>query len=262
VTSAVLDQGRRLWLPFAVGLAALALMGCATQQSLASAEQRRAAEVNAELGINYLQQGDLMQAERALGRAQQFDGNLAVVQLGLAALRERQGLLDEALGHYRRALRIEPANAYVQTNLGDMECRRGNLDEGMRLLEKASRNPSYQARQVALTSLAYCYSASGDMARTEDLLRQALRIDPQYPEALWELAWLNFQAGRPFQTRAFLSRLKGLGAVTPAALLLCYRAEMQLNNPQDAEHCAQQLHRNFGETEEAAELTRLERFSG
>ena len=262
------SSGARVWNWPVLWLSLLALfwvwgsLGCAGAQPRATEEQRRAAEINAELGISYLRQGDLMQAERALDRALQFDANLALVQLGLAALRERQGLLDEAVSHYQKALKIDPGNPYVQTNLGDVECRRGNIAEGKRLLEQATRNPSYPARQVALASLAHCYSEVGAWDRAEDYLRQALRFDPQYPDALWELARLNFHQGQPFQTRAFLSRLKGLGVVTPAALLLCYRAEMQLGNPQDAKRCADQLRFSFGETEEAAELFRWEQSGG
>jgi len=50
--------------------------------------------------------------------------------------------------------------------------------------------------------------------------------------------------------------------VTPESLLLCYRAEMQLGNREDAQRCAQRLMRDFGDSEAAAELLRLERASG
>ena len=243
-------------------LGAALLAGCAGLQPGASPDQRRAAEINSELGISYLRQGDLRQAEHALERAVQFDPQFAMAQLGMASLRERQGLIDDALEHYRKALTLDPSDPYVQTNLGDLLCRAGEVAEGRALLEKAAANPSYRARHVAMVSAGVCDLKAGETERAERRMREALQINPRYPDALFELARLTYADDRPLQTRAFLSRLNALGVATPESLLLCYRAEMQLGNREDAQRCAQRLMRDFGDSEAAAELLRLERASG
>jgi len=244
-----------------LSLAAL-VAGCAGLQPQASADQRRAAEVNAELGISYLRQDDLAQAQRALERAIQFDPKLAMAHLGMASLRERQGSIDDAIEHYRKALALEPDNPYVQTNLGDLLCRQGQAAEGQALLERAVRNPSYTARHVALLSAGLCDQNLGNTERAERRMREALQVEPRYPDALYEMARLTYADGRPFQTRAFLSRLDALGVVVPESLLLCYKAEMQLGNRQDASRCAERLMRDFPDSAEAAELLRLEQARG
>jgi len=246
-----------LW-SFVAGL----LAGCAGISPQATADQRRAAEVNAELGISYLRQNDLRQAQRALERAIQFDPNLAMAQLGMASLRERQGAIDAAIEHYRKALALEPDNSYVLTNLGDLLCRQGQMDEGQALLAKAIANPSYSARHVALLSAGLCDLKLGETERAERRMREALQIEPLYPDALFEMARLTYADGRPFQTRAFLSRLSALGVVAPESLLLCYKAEMKLGNHLDAHRCAERLKSDFSESEEAAELRRLEQARG
>ncbi|TVP92018.1 MAG: type IV pilus biogenesis/stability protein PilW [Thioalkalivibrio sp.] len=243
-------------------VAAMLLAGCAGLQPGASPDQRRAAEINAELGISYLRQNDLAQAERALERAVQFDPRFAMAHLGMASLRERQGSLDAALKHYRKALALEPNDPYVQTNLGDLLCRQGEIAEGRALLDKAAGNPSYPARHVAMVSAGVCALKAGETERAESSMREALQIAPRFPDALYELAQLTYADGRPFQTRAFLSRLNALGVVTPESLLLCYRAEMQLGNREDAQRCAERLMRDFTESEAAAELQRLEQAGG
>lgn len=241
---------------------ALLLAGCAGLQPQAGPDQRRAAEVNAELGISYLRQNDLAQAQRALERAIQFDPRLALAHLGMASLRERQGAVGDAIDHYRKAIALEPENPYVQTNLGDLLCRQGDVAEGQALLERASQNPSYAQRHVALLSSGLCDLRAGSVERAERKMREALQMQPRYPDALYELARLTYQDGRPFQTRAFLSRLNALGVEVPGSLLLCYKAEMQLGNRQDARRCADRLMRDFPESEEAAELLRLEQARG
>ena len=244
-----------------LSLAAL-VAGCAGLQPQASPDQRRAAEVNAELGISYLRQNDLRQAQRALERAIQFDPRLAMAHLGMASLRERQGSIDDAVEHYRKALALEPDNPYVQTNLGDLLCRQGQMAEGQALLDRAIRNPSYTARHVALLSAGLCDQNLGNTERAERRMREALQVEPRYPDALYEMARLTYEDGRPFQTRAFLSRLDALGVVVPESLLLCYKAEMQLGNRQDASRCAERLMRDFPDSAEAAELLRLEQARG
>jgi len=242
--------------------AASLLAGCAGMQPQATVDQRRAAEVNAELGISYLRQNDLVQAQRALDRAIQFNPRLAMAHLGMASLRERQGSIDSAIEHYRTALSLEPDNSYVQTNLGDLLCRQGKVAEGQALLAKAVANPSYTARHVALLSAGLCDLNLGETERAERRMREALQIEPRYPDALFEMARLTYADGRPFQTRAFLSRLNALGVVAPESLLLCYKAEMQLGNHLDAHRCAERLKSDFSESEEAAELRRLEQARG
>ncbi len=259
---APLVAGGPQMLAVAAFLAAVFLGGCATVKPQASVDQRRAAEINAELGINYLHQNELDQAQRALDRALQFDPRLALAHLGMASLRERQGAPDAAMEHYRRALALDSGNPYVQTNLGDLLCRQGQFDQGQALLARAIANRSYSAREVALVAAGACDARMGRVDRAEARLREALAIDPEYPEALYELALLTYADGRPFQTRAFLSRLAGLGVVTPQSLLLCYRAESQLGNRVDAQECADRLRRQFPESQEAAELHRQEHSRG
>jgi type IV pilus assembly protein PilF len=243
-------------------LAAALSAGCAGLQPQASPDQRRAAEVNAELGINYLQQNDLPQAQRALDRALQFDPNLAMAHLGMGLLRESQGSEEVAVTHYRRALALEPGNLYVQANLGDLLCRRGDAQEAQALLAQPIASPSFSARDVALLSSGQCYARSGDRVRAEERMREVLRINPQFAAALYEMAVLTFADGRPLQTRAFLSRLTALGVATPASLLLCYKAEMQMGNRTDAQACAERLKREFGDSQEVSELLRMEQSGG
>ncbi|MFO8003633.1 type IV pilus biogenesis/stability protein PilW [Thioalkalivibrio sp.] len=250
-------------MPLLVWLLAVGLLGgCAGLEPQASVDQRRAAEVNAELGISYLRQDDLAQAQRALDRALQFDPRLAMAHLGMASLRELQGMTDEAMRHYREALALEPDNPYVQTNLGDLLCRQEQFQEGQELLTEAIADPSYSARDVALLKAGLCDVRMGRMERAEERIREALRLNPRYADALYEMALLTYAEGRPFQTRAFLSRLTSLGVVTPQSLLLCYRAETQLGNPVEARSCAEQLRQRFPDSEAAAELLRLEQGRG
>jgi type IV pilus assembly protein PilF len=238
------------------------LAGCAGLPATPTADQRRAAEVNAELGISYLRQGDLVEAQRALERSLQFDSRLAVAQLGMGSLRDQQGLPELAIEHYRSALELQPGDPYAQTNLGDLLCRQGQFDEGRRLLARAAANVLYPARPVALLNAGRCELRAGNAETAEIRFRELLRLVPDSADALVALAGLSLDGGQPLQARAFLSRLDALGRMGPDSLLLCYRSEKLLGDAAAAMRCANRLRRDFGDSAEAATLRRMEQSNG
>lgn len=243
--------------------AALALGGCAGMGDRLSGEDREeAADINAELGLGYLREGEVDQAETNLKRALEFDRRHALANLGMAAVYERREDYERAEDHYRTALRSDSRNPYVQTSLGALLCRRGAFDEAQDLFAKAASNPEYDQRHVALMNAGVCYVDEGRTEEAEKKLREALNMQPRYGQALLELATLAFEDGRPMQTRAFLQRLESLGVENAHMLLLCYQAETALGNRRAAGSCAQTLRRNYADSDEMATLRRLEADGG
>ncbi len=243
--------------------AALALGGCAGMGDRLSAEDREeAADINAELGLGYLREGEVDQAETNLKRALEHDRRHALANLGMAAVHERREDFEGAENHYRVALRGDADNPYAQTSLGALLCRREAFDEAQDLFTQAAANPNYDQRHVALMNAGVCYVDEGRTEEAEAKLREALAMQPRYGQALLELAHLTYEDGRPMQTRAFLQRLEGLGVENAETLLLCYRAETALGSRRAAGSCAQSLRRNFPDSDEMATLRRLESDGG
>jgi len=243
--------------------AALALGGCAGMGDRLSAEDREeAADINAELGLGYLREGEVDQAKRNLKRALEHDRRHALANLGMAAVYERREDYERAEEHYRVALRRDADNPYVQTSLGALLCRREAFEEAQELFAKAAANPEYDQRHVALMNAGVCYVDEGRTEEAEAKLREALKAEPRYGRALLELAHLTYEDGRPMQTRAFLQRLEGLGVENAEMLLLCYQAETALGNRRAAGGCAQSLRRNYPDSDEMTTLRRLESDGG
>jgi type IV pilus assembly protein PilF len=256
-------MGLRWGRPAVVILLGLALGGCAAMaEREVTGERAEAAEVNAELGIGYLREGEVDQAERNLKRALEFDPNHPLANLGMANVYERRGALDRAEEHYRRALRRDDGNPYVQTSLGALLCRREAFDEAQELFARAIDNPDYDQREIALMNSGVCFADAGQTERAEEKLREALRINPQYPRALLEMASLTYEDDRPMQTRAFLQRLEGLGVESSETLFLCYRAELALGNRRAANDCAERLRRQYPDSMELVRLEDMERNGG
>jgi tetratricopeptide (TPR) repeat protein len=91
------------------------------------------------------------------------------------------GLVDEAIGHYRRALHIRPDYAKAYGNLGDALAKQGRFDEAIEQYHQALEiDPGYSH---AHCNLGVAMSAKGDLDEAVGHFRRALQIEPDYTEA-------------------------------------------------------------------------------
>lgn len=214
---------------WSVLLAAGALAACAAQSRDApdagsSRNLAEAARINAQLGINYLQKGELKLAEEKLKRSVSEDPGLAMAQTGLGILYARRGMDDEAERAFRESLKLEPDNPDGLNNYGSFLCAKGKVDKAEELFLKAAHNRDYTHPEMAWTNAAVCLrTRSPDKA--ELYLREALKQDPAFPTALSQFAWLSYQKADYLRARAFLQRYEAVAA--PAADTLWLRAKTE-----------------------------------
>ena len=130
----------------------LSLSGCASKKPLygnaadtetpkkTEADPKRAAEINAQLGLGYLQQGDRFAAADKLQRALQDDPNSALVQHGNAILQDAMGQSGPAQEHFRRAIEL----AFKDDAFGHLADQ--NVELVCRFLRRARRTIEHLRR--------------------------------------------------------------------------------------------------------------------
>ncbi|HWP94505.1 MAG TPA: type IV pilus biogenesis/stability protein PilW [Gammaproteobacteria bacterium] len=243
----------RAWiiLPLAVLLAA-----CVTEGPVAPDEEalRNAANINVRLGVAYLQQGKLDLAKEKLEKAVEQDPKLPAAHTAVALLYERLGEMDKAKDHYRRALRLAPNDPAVRNNYGTFLCRRNELREAVEQFVAAARNPLYPTPAAAWTNAGVCARRIPDLEAAERYLREALAIDPEFPDALAQMADLTFERGDMLKTRGFLQRFLAQGKPTPAMLWLAVRTERALGDEAAARRYAERLRTEFPDADETRAL--------
>ena len=107
----------------------LLLAGCAGSHSTHAVNQRDAAAYNVQLGIDYMNQGDLARAKDKLDRALKENSDSADVHSARAQLFERMGDIKQADEEYRTALRIAPSDPRMENNYAVYLCQNGRTDE-------------------------------------------------------------------------------------------------------------------------------------
>jgi tetratricopeptide (TPR) repeat protein len=87
---------------------------------------------------------------------------------------------DEALKYAQKAAELQPEDAYVSDTLGWVFYRKGSYDMAIKHLESALRA---QNLVIPKYHLAMAYAKTGDLVRGRALLRTALKMNPNLPEA-------------------------------------------------------------------------------
>lgn len=242
-------------------VALLMLSSCATSPGDASrgGDSRTPAEVNTQLGMEYMREGMYAESLEKLKKALVQDPRLPAAHASIAVLYERLGENDLADKHYRRAYDLKPDDPLVLNNYGQYLCRTGRLDEADRMFSKALQDPLYRNPAVVLTNAGLCAEKRPDLDLAEKYFRQALEKDPAFPPALRQMVRITFARQQHLATRAYLQRLLAVAPLTPEFLWIGVRAESALGDNNASSSYALQLKNRFPESQEAQALVEWER---
>lgn len=221
-----------------------------------------AAQANAALGLNYMQQGNYELALDKLERALRQDPDMAAAHGTIAILYNRMGDQELAEKHYRRAIQLSPGDPELQNNYGVFLCASQRYVEAEKLFLRAAGNGRYRTPEAALTNAGVCARKQLEAEKAEGFFRQALAKNPRFAEALWQMADLGFERGNLLQARAFLERHMDNASATPEALWLGVRMEQSLGHDDVARNYAGRLKTEFPTSVQTRLLLELEQNDG
>lgn len=231
----------------------VALLAAACSSQSARGDAREAARVNAQLGINYAQRGNYTAALDKLKRAVAQDSSLTAAHASLGFVYQTLGDAERAERHYRRALELEPNESSLKNNFAAFLCSLDRVDEAEKLFLEAVRDPRYATPEAAWTNAGTCVKRK-DAAKSERYLREALKLRPDYREALAQMAVHSFRQRDYLRSRAFLQRYDLNTSATAELLYIAVRTEAALGDTEAARAFALRLKTDFPESEEAASL--------
>ena len=222
-----------------------------------------AAGYNLQLGVTYMRQGQMAVALQKLEKSVVQDPDRADTRTALAFLYSSRGRLEEADVEYRHSLRLEPDNSSTLNNHGAFLCQRGAYDEAMASFAKALKDPLYETPAAAHTNAGVCARDKGKTGQAESYFRLALGADPEFTDALLQLADLSFADKIYLQARAFMDRyMASTAAATSDALWLGLRVEQALGDKAAAGDYSTQLLEKFPDSIEVRWLLEAEKNAG
>lgn len=244
-------------------LAVLALTGCATTAPDPTAYTPKAGEseshargrIHAELAAGYLELGNYGVALQEANEALKTDSSNIVAYnvLGLVYMELRDDRAAE--NSFQRALRVNALDSDSNNNYGWFLCQRKQDREAIKYFLAALRNPLYQTPEKSWVNAGICARQFGDLKNAEDYFQQALKLRPNQPQALQNLADIAYGRGDVVGAKTYLARFPRDG-VTPTAeyLWLALRVERRLGDRNAEKSLAFQLQKNFPDSREARAL--------
>jgi len=107
--------------------------------------------------------------------------NNYLIHNNLGTVLQEQGNIDDAIKHYREALRIQKDYVSAYDNLGMALLEQGNIDEAIEHFQEALRiEPDFEK---AHNSLGIALQKQGNIGDAIEHYREALRIKPDYVKA-------------------------------------------------------------------------------
>jgi type IV pilus assembly protein PilF len=225
-----------------------------TPGSPTQAQRAAAAHVNIQLGLGYLQQGNLSIAKEKLDRARSEDPDLPEIHGAMALLDERLGKDKEADKEYREALKFDPHDPSLLNNYAVFLCSHGRPDEGVHNFELAAANPLYSTPWAAFTNAGVCLRAAHRDAEAAPRFDRALQSNPAYSEAVFQASDLDLQLQKYAQARLRIDLFLLRNASTPDLLLLAWRIAQAQNDPGAQQKYAARLAREFPDSEQSRAL--------
>ncbi len=243
-----------------LGVALAALCGCVTSgDEERSSSPKDAAAYNAQLGIGYLQQGDVKAAREKIERALKQDPGNANVHTAAALLYDRMGDVDRADRHYSTVVRLKPRDPEALNNHAVFLCRNKRAAKGESNFLEAAASPLNRAPEVAYTNAGLCASGAGKVDDARRHFEAALNVKPTYRDAIMQLAELHLAGGRPDQARNYLMRLFDVEPASAEALWLGVRIETAAGNTRSTEIYKKRLKAEFPGAEQTRALIASER---
>jgi type IV pilus assembly protein PilF len=213
----------------------------------------RLAEINLQLGVGYMEEGDPQRAVDRLRRS--IDARpTGDAYLALAVVYERLGQPEAAETQFREALRLAPELPAAHTNYGSFLCKAGRVEEAEQHFQKAVTIPGYANAEVAYTNAAVCVGQHGAPERADEYLRKALEVNPRFSPALLALAERAMETGDAGAARGYLERYLDIAPPSPRSLSLGVRVEEALGNRQGAATYRQILSQRFPGAPETQQL--------
>ena len=233
-----------------------------SQDPKMSEEERlkRAAEINAELGIGYLRRGDIEKADFKLSKAYKQNSESVSVNLGLALLNERLKYVDKAEKFFLQAVKYEGKEraASAHNNYARFLCTLGRYQQADQFFKIAFANKLYQQREISYTNAGYCAFLSKNYDRAIEYYRQALSYNRIYAPALLNMSKLFIAKDQIPLAKAYMDRYAVVGPKTPDALITSYKIEKALGNSAEATTLFNTLKNNYPDSKQTHDAYMLE----
>lgn len=154
-------------------------------------DYQKAAQLNVELGLNYLKQQQFNRAHQKLNRAKKLAPHLPQVHYAYGYFLESIGEILQAEKSYQKALQLKPQGGDEHNNYGAFLCRQHRYPQAEKHFLRALKDANYTFSAQVYENAGLCMLATPDYLKARHYLEKALQHDPTLTNALLALHQLE-----------------------------------------------------------------------
>jgi len=194
------------------------LSGCssAIEKKVLPQAQVRSASVNTQLGMAYLQKGDVQRAKLKFLNAIDEAPLVPDAWYSMGYFLEVTGQKEQAKAHYLQAIKLDPTNGVGHNNYGTFLCRAGQYQAGIDQFMLSAQDPRYLQIASAYENAGLCALKIPNHKLAYDYFNKAIINDPHLATSYLELAKLDIATGQYTTARNHLSGFLNVSPPTPA----------------------------------------------
>lgn len=157
----------------------------------------------------YLKLGQRQEALETVAQLDQVSSGDYRTQTGLGVLLAQYRLYDDAISHFRNALRDNADSDEIKFDLADAYFRKGSYNEALQTIQAIS--PNGQKDDTCLSLLGDVYAHLGQSAKSIEIFRDAISRNPDNDQYYLSLMLIQLRDGDP--SAAEQSLKKGLDRI-------------------------------------------------
>lgn len=244
------------WIKMMALAALLSLTACATETigiTQMQKDRERGVESHTRLASGYYNIGRYKVALEEAAEALKLDSRYAPAYnvRGLIYMALNESALAEE--NFRRAIGLQPDDSDINHNYGVFLCQNGKVNEAVERFVHAVKNPLYATPERSLSNAGRCLLKAKREAEAKAMFERSLRLSPDEPQALYNLADIAYRNEDFLPARAYLQRIRRTEQ-SPDSLLLAWRVERALGDSKAEKRIADQLIRDFPTSDQARQL--------
>jgi type IV pilus assembly protein PilF len=225
-------------------------------------DHKSASETNLQLGVGYIQRGELEIAKEKLLKSIEQDSENVDAFTTMAYLMMQLKQMEEAENYYLEALDVKSNKPETHNSYGTFLCRLGRIDEAMEHFIEAYSNPFYNTPYLAYSNAGSCLLGIKSYTKAEIFLRKALKEKPKLANALISMAEVGADTKRYMMARAYVQRYHAVSKPTAESLWVQVQAEKALGAEEHFYKYAKQLLNDFPDSKQAVWVEKLARDNG
>ena len=246
---------RKILLPLVISLI---VTGCASDGGVAENKAKRAAAINAQLGVEYMRQERYDVAKAKFEKALTQDPDNIDIYHYMAELYRRLDEFDIAQSYFEKAMDKDGENSALLNNYGVFLCDRKQYAKAIQNFDKVLKDPVYQRKDLVYENMGVCQLRQGNLLLAEKHLTKAYTMNPRLPVTALNLAQLNFDKQLFEQANFHYGRYLDMAPQTAQSLWLGYLLETRNGKKNKAASYAVLLKGKFPDSKEAKLLQKLE----